>query len=882
MIATDTSLLQPARLNCQGRPGYADTMFSSGQRRPGTPTLVLVLLALVAGAALYLRVWSLDYDKIHPDDPKQIAAAREFVKGDYLYGLDQKNKYIRGYPYFAMHLIEWTYDVYEQVLSHVAPGTPPPREALAEPDFDIFLRRIGLMLNCFYEMIALGLVFLVGRRIFDPWVGLAAAAVFAVSSLHIQTTHMIGADLPQSLFMFGVFFFCARLRDRERLPDWLGAGICAGLAAATKYSGLLSLLAPALVFVELRQRAGWRGAFSPRRIAGPLVVITAFVAAFALATPSILLAPKAGIAAIQSVLHTAGNFRIVEGYEGRRLAFVMSLWYSHLNNFLRFFEPLPGWLTLISLGVFIARRRLRESILWIYPLVLFAVAAYGFPVGVAYHYLSVLSPLTWVIGFAAVEGCRALKKPWLQVPAVVLLGGWALVAAASDTSVFGLPTATNLAERWFTDCAAPARFTLVSPQDSRKQNYPRMLGIDFEDFSSSARAERAQEAAEMPAVVANFDFEKRTPTLNHIRNRPHRIRWSDGQSHDVELFPPPRRAAGESEEVIFPANLLLSRSAALMALAPAQTVTRRIRREEGASSWLLYAHYPARAAGRDKVRLRLEHHGRWRTLWVDKGGDFLVDLDLRRTDVLYNGFFSTIRLRSNEPVLVWLVSPRERGWFLLMMERWQDLEAWERTQAGWKSEARHAIAVRHLGGGGADSKGASACEAALTGFRTGDPAELFKAWTGGIDLGIFADPRPVVAMERFAVKAADKELTPPQLPPGSRLAGPFEQLVPGFYRVVWEVSGSGGTGDLEYQVTGAAGSRTIGALTTPLPEGRQVMSMPLRITASSPGWDLEFPVINRGNAPVRVESVRVENDPEAQLRWWLEELKQAMGDRRPS
>jgi len=131
-------------------------------------------------------------------------------------------------------------------------------------------------------------------------------------------------------------------------------------------------------------------------------------------------------------------------------------------------------------------------------------------------------------------------------------------------------------------------------------------------------------------------------------------------------------------------------------------------------------------------------------------------------------------------------------------------------------------------------------------------------------------------MERFTVKGSADDLPPPALPPGSRLAGPFEQLLPGFYRVTWEVSGSGGTGEMEYRVTGDAGLRVIAALTAPLPDGRQVASMLLHITAASPGWDLEFLVVNRGSAPARLESVRLENDPERQLRWWLEELRQAL------
>jgi hypothetical protein len=859
-------------------------MRSSDKGSPGTPLLVLVLLAVVVVAALYMRSWQHDYDIVHPDDPKQILSAHEFIQGNYIQILSRRGRDNAGYPYFAMHLLEWAYRGYEQVLKHVAPDTPTPLEALDDLTFRIYLRRFGLLLNCVYELIVLCLAFAIGRRLFDPWVGLAAAGVLAVSSLRIQVSHIIGADLPSSLFMFGVFYFCARLRDGERLRDWLGAGVCAGLAAATKYNGLLTLLAPGLVFIELRLRdeQGWRSALAPRRLAGPLAVFAAFAAAFVLATPTLILAPKAAVVALKEMLGVFERFRIPDEYAGQRTAFAVSLWYSHLNNLLRFFEPLPGWLTLVSLGVFLTRLRFRESFIWLYPLALIPVAGFGHPNSVPYHYLCVLSPLAWVIGFAFVAAIRALGRPWLRVAAVGLLGGWALLAAVSDTSVFTLPTADGLAKGWFADCAVPGRFRLGSRHDGRKQIYPRLFGIDFENFSAAARAERAQEAEGMKTVVANFELERRNPSLNHIRNRPKRIRWRDGVERDVELFPPPRRVAGGRRELLFPGNLILSRSPALMALTPGKAVVRRIRQEPGAAPWLLYAHYPARSTGRDKARLRLQRRGRWRTLWVEKGGDYLVDLDLRHTDLLFNGLFATVRLRSDEPVLVWLVSPQERGWFLLAMERWRDLETWEAGRSGWKSEARLAVARRHLGGAGVPAVGAAVIEAALPGFRTGDPAELFRVWTGGVDLGLYDDPRPQVALERFVVKVAGDELPPPDLPPGGRVSGPLEQLVPGFYRVTWEVSGSGGAGELEYRVTADAGARQVAALTLPLPEGRQAVSLPLRITASSPGWDLEFPVVNRGGAPVRLEGVRVENEPELQLRWWLEELKRALGDRNPS
>jgi hypothetical protein len=95
------------------------------------------------------------------------------------------------------------------------------------------------------------------------------------------------------------------------------------------------------------------------------------------------------------------------------------------------------------------------------------------------------------------------------------------------------------------------------------------------------------------------------------------------------------------------------------------------------------------------------------------------------------------------------------------------------------------------------------------------------------------------------------------------------------------VSGSGGTGEVRYRVTAEAGRREVALTSSPPPLDPLEVSVPLRITASSPGWDLELSVLNQGSAPVRVEAIHVENDPERQARWWLEELRQALGDRNP-
>ena len=107
-----------------------------------------------------------------------------------------------------------------------------------------------------------------------------------VSPLFNEGSHLNTCDVPSAFFATFCLWFVARLVDEERAPDYLLAGLCAGLAAASKYPA--GVVAVAILAVWIR----WRWARRDLRF-GLLWAGLAALAAFLAVMPSLLVFPEA-------------------------------------------------------------------------------------------------------------------------------------------------------------------------------------------------------------------------------------------------------------------------------------------------------------------------------------------------------------------------------------------------------------------------------------------------------------------------------------------------------------------------------------------------------------------------------------------------------------
>ena len=100
------------------------------------------------------------------------------------------------------------------------------------------------------------LVYVLGRLLYDRWVGVGAALLLAVMPYHVTVSRQILLDGPMTFFTTAALL-CLALAARTDRRGWLlAAGSCIGLAALSKETGVI-LIGGAFVFLSFVPRL-WR------------------------------------------------------------------------------------------------------------------------------------------------------------------------------------------------------------------------------------------------------------------------------------------------------------------------------------------------------------------------------------------------------------------------------------------------------------------------------------------------------------------------------------------------------------------------------------------------------------------------------------------------
>lgn len=120
---------------------------------------------------------------------------------------------------------------------------------------------VGRALAALFDTLTVWLVFLIGRRIFTPLVGLLAAAFVALSVLQIQQAHFFVTDPFLTTAVVAALYWMVRrvggprpaASSRRNWRDGLAAGAFVGLAVGAKFSAIMLVL-PLLVAFIWRRR----------------------------------------------------------------------------------------------------------------------------------------------------------------------------------------------------------------------------------------------------------------------------------------------------------------------------------------------------------------------------------------------------------------------------------------------------------------------------------------------------------------------------------------------------------------------------------------------------------------------------------------------------
>ena len=430
-IVTEPAPAGPVAARRERRPGTAQALPRAVSRvrsigLHGAALAVLLVLALV------LRLWGikqgLPYSYNSDEATHFVPRAVGFI------GHDLNPHYFLNPPAYSYLL----YIVFELWFG----GADAVRHLYTTDPTAVFV--VARVVAAVLGTISVALLYLTGTRLWGRTVGLLAAAILAVAFLPVFYSHLALNDVPTlapvTLALYGI----AGVLRRGRRRDYAVAGIGIGLAAATKYTGGITLLC--LLGATASDAAAGSLRTSIRRLllAGALAVI-----AFVVANPFSVLDPSSFFSGIgQQASASAGQDPVKLGTRPG----------SGITYYLWTFTWGLGWVpTLAAVGgtaLLVVRRRV-GALLVLIPAFVFFIIFMGDQQRFFGRWLMPIFPIVALLGaYGAVELgrwlCRSRGVPFAvtSVLVAIVLLGQSVVADVHNDAVLSRPDTRNLARAW--------------------------------------------------------------------------------------------------------------------------------------------------------------------------------------------------------------------------------------------------------------------------------------------------------------------------------------------------------------------------------------------------------------------------------------------------
>ena len=180
--------------------------------------------------------------------------------------------------------------------------------AYADPTIVFLSARIAMAI---LGTACVGLTYLLGKRLYGSSVGLLAALLLALNSLHIAWSQVVRTDVQASVFMLAALLFACRLADTGQTKHAIWAGLLTGFAIATKWPAatVFAGVIGAEICYARSAGTGWGQAGKQLAIAGFAMILGVFIASpFIFVDFGTVLANLAGEARPFHVGHTGGGF----------------------------------------------------------------------------------------------------------------------------------------------------------------------------------------------------------------------------------------------------------------------------------------------------------------------------------------------------------------------------------------------------------------------------------------------------------------------------------------------------------------------------------------------------------------------------------------------
>ncbi len=192
------------------------------------------ILACIIGLGLWLRLSGLDYGLplfMQEDESIYFHKAMQFGYGDFNPDYFKKPSFFL-YFYFAFYY-----------LFNLLNG------ALAWADFETLFWQdpsqvvfLGRAVTLCFAMGSVGLTYLIGKRVFSTFVGLAAAFLLAIHTTHVSYSPIVISDIPSVFFILLSTLCALNVYHHGRLKDYLLCGLSLALVFSFKYNVFASVV----------------------------------------------------------------------------------------------------------------------------------------------------------------------------------------------------------------------------------------------------------------------------------------------------------------------------------------------------------------------------------------------------------------------------------------------------------------------------------------------------------------------------------------------------------------------------------------------------------------------------------------------------------------
>jgi Dolichyl-phosphate-mannose-protein mannosyltransferase len=368
----------------------------------------------------------------------------------YIYNVDEESHFVPKAITFFGHSLNPNYflnpPAYSYVLNVVFELWFGSRDAVAHTyatnptEVFVLARVVASVLGT----IAVWLTYLTGKRLFGRGVGLAAAAIFGFAFLPIFYSHLALNDVPTlapvALSLYGV----AGVLRKGRLRDYVIAGIGIGLAAATKYTGGITLLC--LLAAAGSNAAGSEHRHVPRRLGAGLA---AALAAFLVANPYALLDFSSFINGVRQQASETDAAKLGSSPVGG------------IDYYLWTFTWGIGWAPAVASvigAVLLAVRRKLALALVLIPAPIVFIIFMGEQARYFGRWLMPTLPIVAILaGYAAVELIRFVSRARVVPPALaaalvaVLLLAQSVTAVVHNDEVLSRPDTINTTRAWMVE-----------------------------------------------------------------------------------------------------------------------------------------------------------------------------------------------------------------------------------------------------------------------------------------------------------------------------------------------------------------------------------------------------------------------------------------------